>query len=81
MYKYGYKHDWVTHQREFVKPGGIRTQVVEQGWNIKRSLNGGYRKTTKKWLQSYLNDFEWRYIHRNDPEKMFEILLRQVVST
>ncbi len=76
----GYNHQFVTHQREFVR-GNVHTQTVESGWGmLKRSISGTYHKVSHQHLQKYLNEFEWRYNHRKHGEQMFEILLRQVAE-
>jgi transposase len=78
--KLGYKHDSVIHSRKEYVRGIVYTQTIESRWGtLKRSLSGTYRKTSKKWLQNYLNEFEWRYNHRKEPEKMFDILLNSVI--
>ncbi len=77
--KYGYKHDSVLHRREYVR-GDVYTQTIESGWGmLKRSLSGTYHKTSKQHLQKYLNEFEWRYNHRKEPEKMFGTLLQRAI--
>lgn len=78
--KYGYKHDSVLHRVEYVR-GDIYTQTIESHWGtLKRSISGTYRKTSKKWLQNYLNEFEWRYNHRKEEEKMFGILIKSMIK-
>lgn len=78
--RYGYKHDSVLHRREYVR-GDVYTQTVESGWGmLKRSLSGTYHRTSKKHLQKYLNEFEWRYNHRKEPSEMFEKLLKHAIS-
>lgn len=77
--KYGYKHDSVMHRKECVR-GNVYTQTIEAGWGmLKRSLSGTYHRYSKKHLQKYLNEFEWRYTHRKEPERMFVILMKQAI--
>ena len=30
-----------------------------------------------KWLQGYLNEYAWRYNHRDDPQAVFRLLLQR----
>jgi len=42
---------------------------------------GAYHSVSKKWLQGYLNEYAWRYNHRDDAEAQFKsLLLRATVS-
>lgn len=76
--KYGYKHDHLNHQETYVL-GDIHTQNVENVWSIlKRGIYGVYRHVSKKYLQSYANEYAWRYNHRKLGDGMFEKLLTEV---
>jgi hypothetical protein len=35
---------------------------------------------SRKWLQGYLNEFAWRYNHRNGGRAMFTALLQRAVG-
>ena len=50
---------------------------VDEGFfgNLKTGIRGTYKKVPHKWLQGYLNEYTWRYNHRNDGRAMFETLL------
>lgn len=77
---HGYKHDSVTHKTKYVD-GDIYTQNIENFWShFKRGITGVYRHVSPKYLQSYVNEFAWRYNHREEPEKMFKILLKQALA-
>jgi hypothetical protein len=41
-------------------------------------MRGAYKKVSRKWLQSYLDGYAWRFNHRNG-EAMFELLLTRAV--
>ncbi|MBI2612031.1 IS1595 family transposase [Candidatus Gottesmanbacteria bacterium] len=78
--KYGYKHDVVRHKDTYVV-GDIYTQNVENLWSIlKRGIYGVYRVVSKKYLQAYIDEYAWRYNHRQFNDKMFDLLLRQVAE-
>jgi hypothetical protein len=42
---------------------------------LKRGTSGLHLAISKKWLQGYLNEYVWRYNHRDDPRSIFELLL------
>lgn len=75
--RYGYDHEFINHQIGYVE-NNIHTNTAENCWsNLKRSIYGVYRHISKKYLQSYVDEFTWRYNHRLEPN-MFEQLLNQV---
>jgi len=77
---HNYLHDFVKHKETFVI-GDIYTQNVEAFWSIlKRGVYGVYRKVSKKYLQAYIDEYAWRYNHRKQSGKMFELLLQQVLE-
>ncbi len=74
----GYWHATVNHaQKEYVR-GEVHTNSIEGFWaNVKRGLSGTYVSVSKKWLQSYLWEFEYRYNYRNRPYLMMELMLQK----
>ena len=44
-------------------------------------MRGAYKKVSHKWLQSYLDEYAWRYNARREPDAMFEQLLRRAVGS
>ncbi len=82
LYDFGYyDHDKVNHSSgEYVR-GFIHNNTIEGVWSqLKRGITGVYRVVSKKYLQSYVNEYAWRYNQRNNQGKMFEMLLRQVAE-
>ena len=77
--QYGYDHEFVEHSaKEWVR-GDVHTQTIEGIWSqIKRNFAGAQRHVSPKYLQTYLNDYAWRYSHRNSEVPMFELLLCNV---
>lgn len=75
--EYGYWHKTVNHaQKEYVR-GDVHTNTIEGFWsNVKRSINGTYVAVSKRWLQAYLWEFEYRYNYRKRPHLMLELLLQ-----
>lgn len=63
--KRGYSHTTVNHSTlEYVR-GIVHTNTVEGFWGqLKRSLDGTYHSVSRKYLQSYLDEFVFRYNYR-----------------
>jgi transposase len=72
-----YTHRRVRHSEEVYVSGDVHTQTIEGFFsNLKRGVAGTYHSVSSKWLPSYLNEFAWRYCHREQDERsMFESLL------
>ncbi len=73
---FGYRHGTVNHsQGEYVR-GEVHTNSIEGYWsNVKRGLEGTYISVSKKWLQTYLWEFEFRHNLYRNPHLMLELLL------
>jgi hypothetical protein len=57
--------------------GNGHTHSIEASrTNVKRSIKGTHVWVSKKYLQTYLSEFEYRYNRRKSPELMMEALLR-----
>lgn len=76
--KYGYHHFAVNHGvSEYVR-GQIHTNTIEGVWSqLKRGIHGVYRHVSKEYLQSYVNEYTFRYNHRASGN-MFEDLFKQI---
>jgi len=63
--KRGYSHTTVNHSHlEYVR-GTAHTNTIEGFWSqLKRSIDGTYHAVSPKYLQSYLNEFTFRYNYR-----------------
>lgn len=78
----GYNHATVDHSAdEYVRFEGdgtaVHTNTIEAFWSqVKRGINGTYISVSKKYLQTYLREFEYRHNLRQQPSLMFEALLR-----
>ena len=60
--------------------GTTHTQTIEGFWSlVKRGIGGVYHSVSKKYLQTYLNEYSFRYNRRNDSQPMFNAFLNQVV--
>lgn len=75
----GYKHRRIYHVAKVYVMGDIHTNTIEGFWSLlKRSISGVYHAISDKHLQSYLNEYAFRYNHREDEAPMFKTILRQV---
>lgn len=68
----GFTHDKIDHgQRQYVR-GDVHTNTIEGFWSqLKRSINGTYHAVSPKYLQSYVDEFAWRYNRRALPSSFF----------
>lgn len=77
----GYRHRRINHSAKVYVVGDIHTNSVEGFWSlIKRGIGGVYHAVSQKHLQSYLDEYSFRYNHRHDTEPMFLTFLRQVAK-
>lgn len=73
----GYRHGAVNHSKGEYVVGEVHTNSIEGFWsNVKRGIEGTHIHVSKKWLQTYLWEFEFRYNLRNEPHLMMEFLLQ-----
>jgi len=71
-------HLVVEHTKEFAN-GFIHTNNVESFWAIlKRAVYGIYHHVSVKYLQTYVNEFCFRF-NNKDNEDMFDLMLSQAV--
>jgi len=76
----GYEHQRVHHAAKLYVIGEAHTNSIEGFWSLaKGGLRGVYRgRVTRKYMQTYINEFGFRYNRRNSTEPMFMSFLRQV---
>ncbi len=61
-----YYHRYVNHSKEEYSKGGVSTNTIEGFWSqMKRSIDGTYHCVSPKYLQFYVNEFVYRYNHRD----------------
>jgi len=72
----GYSHETVNHSRKEYVRRDVHTNNIEAFWaNVGRSIAGTYVWVSKKHLQTYLCEFEYRYNLRKRPDLMVDALL------
>jgi transposase-like protein len=77
----GYVHRRIQHSQNVYVLGDCHTNSIEGFWSlVKRGIGGVYHSVSKKYLQTYLNEYSFRYNRRNDSQPMFNAFLDQVVE-
>lgn len=75
----GYDHRRIKHSAKVYVVGDIHTNTVEGFWSlIKRGIGGVYHAVSHKYLQTYLDEYSWRYNRRDVERPMFPMLLEEV---
>jgi transposase-like protein len=66
----------VAHSQRVYVSGDVHTNTVEGFFgHFKSDVRGTHHSISKRWLHSYLNEWVWKWNHRNDGEAMFRQLL------
>ena len=74
---YGYTHGTVNHSKGEYSRGIHHTNTLEGFWSrLKNSIKGTHVHVSKKHLDKYLAEFEYRYNMRKYPSQMFDKLLK-----
>jgi transposase len=73
-------HRIINHSAGIYVEGDVHTNTIEGFFgNMKTGMRGAYKKVSRKWLQSYLDEFAWRHNNRYG-KPMFERLLARATS-
>lgn len=74
-------HETVNHRAEEWVRGDVHTNGIEGVWSLfKRSIVGSYHQVSAKHLDSYLDEFEWRFNQRDNPYLFRDTLIRLLNS-
>jgi transposase len=77
----GYQHRRVNHSQGVYVMGDAHTNSIEGFWSlVKRGIGGVYHSVSRKYLQSYLDEYAFRYNRRDSNQPMFVSLLEQVAD-
>lgn len=75
----GYTHHRINHSENVYVVGDIHTNTIEGFWSlIKPGIGGVYHSVGRHYLQTYLNEYSFRYNRRFDVQPMFLSFLQQV---
>lgn len=75
----GFTHKIVNHSSHIYVVGNVHTNTIEGFWSlVKRGISGVYHHVSPDYLQSYVNEYSFRYNHRKDETPMFQTFLSQI---
>jgi len=75
----GYNHQIVNHSQHVYARGVVHTNTIEGFWSlVKRGIGGVYHSVSPKYLQSYVNEYSFRYNHRDSETPMFQHFLNRI---
>ena len=64
-----FPHGYVVHSREEYVQGIVHTTTIEGFWSmVKRGIVSSFHKVSAKYLPLYVNEFEFRYNNRMNPD-------------
>ena len=75
----GYQHKRVNHSALVYVDGDVHTNTIEGFWSLlKNGIRGVYHSVGKDYLQTYVNEYTFRYNHRKDEQPMYETVTRRI---
>ena len=75
----GYEHRRVNHSQKVYVAGDVHTNTIEGFWSlVKRGIGGVYHSVSAKYLQSYLDEYSFRYNRRDSGNLVFASILARV---
>jgi transposase-like protein len=75
----GYKHRRINHSAGVYVMGDVHTQTIDGFWSlVKRGIGGVYHSVGKKYLQTYLDEYSFRYNRRDKGNLIFNDVLARV---
>jgi transposase len=75
----GYTHRRIHHASKVYVMGDVHTNTVEGFWSLlKRGIGGVYHAVSQKYLQTYLDEYTFRYNRRDQGNLIFKSILEQV---
>ena len=75
----GYEHKRINHSAKVYVAGEVHTNTIEGFWSlVKRGIGGVYHSVIAKYLQSYLDEYSFRYNRRDSGNLIFPAILARV---
>jgi transposase len=75
----GYAHKRIRHSQKVYVTGDVHTNTIEGFWStVKRGIGGVYHNVSAKYLQTYLDEYCFRYNRRDQGNLLFKRILEQV---
>ncbi|MGH9512885.1 MAG: IS1595 family transposase [Terriglobales bacterium] len=79
--KNGYTHRRIRHKAHVYVRGNVHTNTIEGFWSlVKRGISGVYHQVSAKYLQSYLDEYTFRYNRRDQGNLIFTSLLNRAAE-
>jgi transposase len=76
-----YHHRRINHSQRVYVSGDVHTNTIEGFFGLfKTGVRGTHHAISKRWLPTYLNEWAWRYNHRDSAEPQFRLLLKSAAS-
>lgn len=80
--KQGYQHRRINHGARVYVRGDVHTNTIEGFWALlKTGIIGTHHAVGGKYLQSYVNEYAFRYNHRDDARPMFKVIAERIRHT
>lgn len=75
----GYTHRRINHSAGVYVTGDVQTNTIEGFWSlVKRGIRGVYHNVGRDFLQSYLDEYSFRYNWRDQGNLIFTSILDRV---
>ena len=74
-----YQHRRINHSARVYVMGDVHTHTIEGFWSlVKRGIGGVYHSVSPKYLQTYLDEYSFRYNRRETGNLIFPAILARV---
>ena len=75
------EHKRINHSSKVYVMGDIHTNTIEGFWSlVKRGIGGVYHQVSQKYLQTYLDEYSFRYNRRDQGNLIFTSILKRVAE-
>jgi transposase-like protein len=76
---HGYVHKRVHHAKKVYVDGDAHTNTIDGFWSlVKNGIRGVYHSVSDKYLDTYFNEYAFRYNRRDSEQPMFKHFLGQI---
>jgi transposase len=73
------EHKRINHSSKVYVMGDVHTNTIEGFWSlVKRGIGGVYHQVSQKYLQTYLDEYSFRYNRRDQGNLIFTSILERV---
>jgi hypothetical protein len=75
------EHKRINHGAKVYVMGDVHTNTIEGFWSlVKRGIGGVYHQVSQKYLQTYLDEYSFRYNRRDQGNLIFTSILKRVAE-